>query len=278
MYHLGRLRDTPSDLGVYDGRSAGHARRVLIGRRAGSVHQEVVVGELAPAGRVDPHLHAFEEAFYVLDGELVLEVAGGRERLTADDYVFVDRGVAHALRNESRSRARWLEVSAPQPGASIEDTVFVDGEAPRTDADPPYWRRRFDVSALPEPSGGIGLAGFEGANIGGAVAEVIVGPQTGASQLNLMVVRYGPGGFISEHDHAFEEGFFFLEGEIEAVLDGETHTLAAGDYCWSAVGSPHALTNRADAPVRWLETQVPQPPSRYQARFFSDWARFTGRQ
>ncbi len=80
-----------------------------------------------------------------------------------------------------------------------------------------------------------------------------------------------PGGFIAKHDHAFEEGFFFLAGEIEAELDGETYTLRAGDYCWSGVGSMHALTNRTDLPVRWLETQAPQPPSRYQARFVADW-------
>jgi hypothetical protein len=38
----------------------------------------------------------------------------------------------------------------------------------------------------------------------------------------------------------------------------------------------HALRNVSDAPVRWLETQVPQPPSRYQARFVADWRRFLG--
>jgi mannose-6-phosphate isomerase-like protein (cupin superfamily) len=81
-------------------------------------------------------------------------------------------------------------------------------------------------------------------------------------------------GFITEHDHAFEEGFYFLTGEIEAQLEGETLMLGAGDYCWSGVGSMHALTNRATGTVRWLETQVPQPPSRYQARFVADWQRF----
>ena len=89
-----------------------------------------------------------------------------------------------------------------------------------------------------------------------------------------MVVQYAHGGFITPHDHAFEEGFFFLTGQIEAELDGETHTLEAGDYFWSGVGSTHALANRADEPVRWLETQVPQPPSRHQARFVSDWTRY----
>ena len=33
----------------------------------------------------------------------------------------------------------------------------------------------------------------------------------------------------------------------------------------------HALTNRSDAPVRWLETQAPQPPSRHQFRYRNDW-------
>ena len=89
-----------------------------------------------------------------------------------------------------------------------------------------------------------------------------------------MLLQYAPGGFIVKHDHAFEESFFFLAGEIEAELDGEAYTLRAGDYCWSGVGGMHALTNRTDQPVRWLETQAPQPPSRYQARFVADWERF----
>ena len=37
----------------------------------------------------------------------------------------------------------------------------------------------------------------------------------------------------------------------------------------------HALANRSAEPVRWLETQVPQPPSRHQARFKGDWERLT---
>jgi quercetin dioxygenase-like cupin family protein len=57
-------------------------------------------------------------------------------------------------------------------------------------------------------------------------------------------------------------------------LEGDVHTLKAGDYCWSGVGNMHALTNRADETVRWLATQAPQPPSRYQARFVANWERF----
>jgi quercetin dioxygenase-like cupin family protein len=270
----GRLSETAGGPGAYEGHSGGYRRRVLFDRAGGSVHQEVVIAEFEPGGSVDRHLHAFEEAFYVFDGSLVLEAAGAVERLGADDYVFVDRGVAHALRNDSGAPVRWFEVAAPQPGATLEDTVFVTEHALPEGLERPYWRDHFALAELPAPSGAI-LAGFDAANVDGAALKILVGPATGASQLNLMAVQYVPGGFITTHDHAFEEGFYFLEGEIEAELAGETHTLrAGGDYCWSGVGDSHALVNRSDGIVRWLETQVPQPPPRYQARFTAEWERF----
>jgi quercetin dioxygenase-like cupin family protein len=274
MNHRGSLSSTAGDAGRYAGHSAGHVRRALVDQAAGSVHQEVVIAELEPGGAVDSHLHAFEEAFYVLDGSLVFDGGGSTERLAADDYVFVERGAVHSLRNESDAAARWLEVSAPQPGAALEDTVFADAHPLPEGVEKPYRKDHFDVADLPAPSATIGLAGFGAANVGGAALKILVGPDTGASQLNLMVVQYAPGGFITRHDHAFEEAFFFVEGSIEAELDDETHVLGAGDYCWSGVKSMHALTNRTDGVVRWLETQVPQPPARHQARFTADWERF----
>lgn len=35
----------------------------------------------------------------------------------------------------------------------------------------------------------------------------------------------------------------------------------------------HSFRQRGDEPVRWIETQVPQPPTRHQARFKGDWER-----
>ena len=182
----------------------------------------------------------------------------------------------HALVNGSSQPARWFEVCAPQPGASLDDTVFVGADTKGAEPELAYRRGHFDLGSLPEPSSSIGLAGFGASNVGGASLEILMQKDFGASQFNLMLVRYVEGGLIKEHDHAFEEGFFFLSGEVEALLDGQTYTLGAGDYCWSGVGSMHALTNRTPEPVRWLETQVPQPPSRHQARFKGDWARLAG--
>ena len=238
------------------------------------MHQELTIGELAEGGRVDPHFHAFEQVLYLLAGTVHIDVAGRRETLAADDYLWVEVGVPHELASSGSEPARWLEVSAPIPGAQLEDTVFTDGSGAQPEI--AYCRGRFAVGDLPEPSDTLGLAGAGTANVGGASLRMLVDRELGASQLNLMALRYVPGGGIKEHDHAFEEAFFFVEGEIEAELDGETHTLRAGDFFWSSVGGMHSLTNRSDAPVLWLETQAPQPPSRHQFRYRGDWERLTG--
>ena len=131
MHVCGRLSDLPAEPGRFSGHSERLARRVLVDRSCGSPHQEVAVVELGAGGSVDRHLNAFEQVLYVLRGHLTLEIAGAREELVADDYVFIDRGVAHSLRNESGEAAQWFEVSAPQPGADLQDTVFVAGDGPR---------------------------------------------------------------------------------------------------------------------------------------------------
>jgi quercetin dioxygenase-like cupin family protein len=278
MHHVGRLSETEADNGVYAARSEGHTRFPLVDAAAGSPHQGLMVAELTSGGRVGLHVQAYEEAVYVLEGTLQIAVAGERETLSVDDYCFIEKGVPHALENTGGEGARWLELGAPRPGsAMISDTVFLESEPDVELPEPAFRRGHFDLSALPPPSSALGLAGFGVANVGAASLEILIRQEFGASQFNLMVVQYAPGGFISEHDHAFEEAFFFVSGEIEAVLDGAVYRLEAGDYCWSGAHSPHAFTNRSDRPVRWLETQVPQPPSRHQARFKADWERLLGR-
>lgn len=267
MHVVGTLSETAADAGPFAGHAEGLTRRALFDRARGTVHHSLVHFELAADGRIDRHLHAFEQGIYVLSGSLAVEIGGAREELAADDYLWVEFGVPHVVSNASGAPAAWLEVSAPNPEADLEDTVFTDGAGAAPEI--PYRRARFDVADLPEPSDAI-LAGA-GTNVGGASVRLLINSDLGASQFTLMALRYVPGGAIKEHDHAFEEGFFFVEGQVEATLDGETYTLGPGDYFWSGVESMHALTNRSDAPVRWLETQAPQPPSRHQFRYRGDW-------
>jgi quercetin dioxygenase-like cupin family protein len=87
----------------------------------------------------------------------------------------------------------------------------------------------------------------------------------------MFMVEYQPGGVAQAHDHPFEESYYVLDGEVEAVADGERYVLGAGDLFWTGVGSIHAFYNTSRSTVRWLETQAPQPPSRHSYRFDRDW-------
>jgi quercetin dioxygenase-like cupin family protein len=271
VHHAGALAGVPSNLDVYAGHADRHSRFPLVDRAAGSVHQVVAVAELEAGGGVELHAHAYEEAIYVLEGELVLSVANADEGLAANDFAFVPGGMAHALANRSAGRVRWYELGAPQASDGFADTTFLNRAPAGSSPDVPFHRGHFDPGELPPPSDTLGLAGFGAANVGGASLTMLIDREAGASQFNLFLVQYVPGGLIKEHDHPFEESFFFVSGEIEAVLDGTVYDLHAGDYCWSGAASMHAFTNRSDAPVRWIETQAPQPPSRHQARFRGDW-------
>ena len=90
----------------------------------------------------------------------------------------------------------------------------------------------------------------------------------------MFTVDYEPGGAAQAHDHPFEEAYFFLEGEIEGEIDGQTYHLKAGDIVFAGVGSVHGFYNVGEGRVRWIETQAPQPPARHAYRWVGSWKRY----
>jgi mannose-6-phosphate isomerase-like protein (cupin superfamily) len=44
-----------------------------------------------------------------------------------------------------------------------------------------------------------------------------------------------------------------------------------GDVAFAGVGCVHGFRNTGTGPLRWLETQAPQPPGRHSYRFVRDW-------
>jgi quercetin dioxygenase-like cupin family protein len=74
-----------------------------------------VIENTVPAGWPGPplHKHDFDEAFYVLGGELTFQVR--EELITASegDFAFAPRGVPHTLANLSDQPARYVLVCTP---------------------------------------------------------------------------------------------------------------------------------------------------------------------
>jgi quercetin dioxygenase-like cupin family protein len=105
----------------------------------------------------------------------------------------------------------------------------------------------------------------------GITVKMMVDSDLGADLTTMFMVQYEPAGVAGEHDHPFEETYYFLEGRAEASFDGETYECGPGDVAWAGVGCVHGFRNLGDGPLRWLETQSPQPPGRHSYRFARDW-------
>ncbi len=237
----------------------------------GSVHMGVGVCFLDPGGAIEPHVHSFEESFYILDGTVIAQIGGQSFTLGAGHFGLISTGIRHAFRNLDGTPARWLEMQAPQPRPADygRDTFFVEGEAHAPSAEDKIVGR-FDESQLPRAGGPSQMEGFNPTT--GVAIKMFVDRSFGAIHQSLFLIQYMPGAKIAPHDHTFEESYLIVGGRVNAVADGRSYDLGPGDVIWTGVGCIHSFENAGQEPVRWIETQAPLPPAKEVFRFERDWA------
>ena len=261
---------------VFDGHCQGYRQADLVSRATGSVHTGLSIGELAPGGWVQSHVHAYEESFYLLAGEAVVRIGARDYRLKAGDYGAVKVGTPHAWRAIGPAPARWLQMAAPQPkprGAE-RDTFFpsdrsIPGEGATLEVASPDGAilGHFDAAQIPP----VGQRTNVAAGLEGVFLKWLIDEHAGAAHHRLLFIEYQPGVGIGPHDHTFEEAYFILSGEVEGTLDGTIYRARPGDVLWTGVGCVHSFKNVSQEPVRWLETFAPQPPRENVFRFMLEW-------
>ncbi|GGM69843.1 hypothetical protein GCM10010106_15030 [Thermopolyspora flexuosa] len=250
----------------------------------GAVHTEFNVCALEPGGRVATAVQSFEECFYVVEGHPILQTPSGAVRLAPGDYGLIPLGVPHSWRNEEAAPARWAQMRSPQPRARHDRDVHPVPELPKTapvavdprdprnrdhgHIDPVNMRVDMQKQEMLARSASMRTALLV---YSGITVKMMVDSDQGADLTTMFMVRYDPDGVAGPHDHPFEETYYFLEGEAEAVFDGVTYRLRAGDAAFAGVGCVHGFRNVGGGPLRWLETQAPQPPGRHSYRFVRDW-------
>lgn len=267
---------TPGD---YRGHSRDFRRATYVDHTRGSVHMGTGICALGADGGIDPHVHAFEETFYVLEGQLILLLEDQAFTLVAGHYGLIPTGTRHGWRCAGNQPARWLENQSPQPRplAYGRDTFFVSGDVPVTAPAPDSSAAglgHFDEAQLPRPGEPAQMEGFNPTT--GVAIKMFVDRSSGAIHQSLFLIQYMPGAKIAPHDHTFEESYYILSGAVEAICDGKVYPLAAGSVVWTSVGCVHSFENKGTEPVRWLETQSPLPPAKEVFRFEHEWAKYAG--
>ena len=277
MHSHGRFQESAlAPHPLYDGRSRGYAHAPLVNHSSGSVHTGLSIDQLGPEGILPPHVHSYEESFYILSGQAIVRIGDRGFRLGPGDYGAIKVGTPHAWRAAGARSVRWLQMAAPQPkpAGQERDTFFLKDPSVPADASTPDWTHldgallgHFDVGQIPPGDEGRIVAG----GLKGAFLKWLIDEKFGAAHHRLLFLEYLPGVSIGLHDHAYEEAYFILSGEVEATLDGRRYLAAAGDVLWTSVGCVHAIANAGREPVRWLETFSPQPPSEDVFRFMAEW-------
>ena len=268
-HQLGNVNDLHFDVPAGLETATGYRRAVLIDGDAGSVHSLLELSELEPGGLLPAHQHSYETASFVLEGDAILQIDRRAARLGPGGYAVASIGAAHGWRNVGPGGLRWLDMSAAQPlPDSPPDVRLLDQPLP-TDAAPltagnpaPGPFGHFDRTAMPSPGAIPGLPiAYRG----------LVDEALGAEMLRTFIIELPHGAEVVLHDHPLEESYFLLDGECEITLADGRHPFRSGDFGWAGVRSPHAFHNTSPNPVRWLETQAPQPARRHAFRQIDSW-------
>ena len=262
----------------------GYAGWSVVDATSPAVHTGFGLGRFHPGGSLPAHVHSFEESLYVTEGEVVVQTPGEAVRLGPGDYGLVPLGVPHSLRNEGSEDAVFARMSAPTPRPDHDFDTFVVPELTATEPVHPDVRdprvRRYghidssNMDPAQQTQDRLAVSASMRTALlvySGIAVKMMVDSDLGAVLSTMFMVQYEPDGVAGAHDHPFEETYLIVEGAVEATFDGTPYRLEVGDVAWAGVGCVHGFRNVGDGPVRWLETQAPQPPARHSYRFARDW-------
>jgi quercetin dioxygenase-like cupin family protein len=97
--------------------------------------------------------------------------------------------------------------------------------------------------------------------------KVLLRSEESAGAVGVVESRVPPGfGGPPLHHHAFDEGFYVLEGELTFQLGDELRKATPGDLVFAPADAVHTFANLSDAPARYLIVITPGGFERYFAR------------
>lgn len=272
------FRFGPADSKLTEGLSVAR----MAGPEQGSVHLEVALSRLEPGGTIAGHHHFYEESFYVLSGEVLLDLDGHRYQLGPNDYGVALAGVGHAWHNVGDEPVLWFRMRSPQPrltgqtkGTYDEPEVAIPSDGSRIGDPSPTMRHvgHFAEHHLPT-AGPLAMRGYRGPNVSNVSVWMLIDDLLGALHHTMFIVQFVPGATThpgGDHFHPFEEAYYFLQGSAVAHLDQGDLPVDTGDLVFAGTNAKHGYTMTSDTPVRWIEVQAPGPTPSGAFIFPADW-------
>jgi quercetin dioxygenase-like cupin family protein len=221
------------------------------------------------------HHHDFDEAFYVVEGELTFQLGDELFTRRRGELAFAPRAVPHTFANHSGTDARTLIVITPAGFERYFDQMAARdaGVEPPASAMEP-WPEVVKVGPQIDPA---------------AAAAIQRGPAppddpVDAFRTSVLLRSEQSGGHVSAiqnavpagwggpplHHHDFDEAFYVLDGRLTFQLGEELTTAGPGELVFAPRGSHHTLANLSDRSARYLLLCTPAGFERYFDRMAAD--------
>ena len=103
---------------------------VKVGPHVGSSRLGLLESEVPAGGGFPAHIHdGYEEAFYVISGDLEYLIRGAWQSAGVGSVVFVPAGQPHGFRNRGTAPARHLAIAAPADAMTMIEQLVAAGPA-----------------------------------------------------------------------------------------------------------------------------------------------------
>lgn len=229
----------PVDFAAY--RREGYEFQILYnGESCRVIASSVATGAAAPPH----HIHPVDQLYYVVNGEMQLQL--GSERFVAgpDTLVYIPAGTPHHNWNEGPVDEFHFEVLAPGPPPNqpvLEPTDSVDA------GERPYFVRPLNPD------------GFEQA-LPGFSLQKLLQRSDGSEHMTLYVgeVRPGAGG-PGTHVHRFDQFYYVLEGTLTGEIGLDSFTAGPHTLAVLPAGVPHRQFNAGSKIERHIALLAPEP-------------------
>jgi quercetin dioxygenase-like cupin family protein len=203
---------------------------------------------LPPGGEGPPrHVHTGDQLFYVLRGELTVELGEAEHRVPPDSMVFIPAGLPHRNTNRGSAHEVHLEMIVPPPHRG--QPLFHPHPERVGTADQPGVVRALDTAAF-----------AESANLKGFATQRLATRSNGSGHVQLYVAEVQPGASGPDwHIHRFEQLYFILAGELTVDVADQHVVAGAGSLVYLPAGVPHRNTNAGAVAERHIALLIPEP-------------------
>jgi quercetin dioxygenase-like cupin family protein len=193
-------------------------------------------------------VHGSDQLYYVLDGEMKLELGGATHVAGRDSLVFISAGTPHHNWNAGDEPELHLDILVPPParGKPLSRPAQDADQAPGT----AYVRHLAD-----QP--------YEHTHVPGFDMAAMASPETGSTHITVNSARLSPDSPGTPwHIHPFDQLYFVLEGVLTIDVANEHHEVPPGHLVVLPAGVPHRNRNDADVTERHVAILAPAPTGR----------------